>query len=87
MAERGLSRFEKVGAAGRARVVVSVSAIVRHFESLPDPRHPRSRRLLLGDVITLAVCGLIASCDLLNRPHRQHQTTDSGHGRADERYL
>lgn len=63
MAERGLSRFEKVGAEGRARVVVSASAIVRHFESLADPRHPRNRRHLLGDVITIAVCGVIVGCD------------------------
>jgi predicted transposase YbfD/YdcC len=36
---------------------------MRHFESLPDPRHHRNRRHLLGDVITLAVCGVIVGCD------------------------
>src|SRR5512143_995576 len=41
----------------------SLSSIIRHFESLPDPRHPRNRRHLLGDVITLAVCGVIVGCD------------------------
>jgi predicted transposase YbfD/YdcC len=30
---------------------------------MPDPRHTRNRRHLLGDVITIAVCGVIACCD------------------------
>jgi predicted transposase YbfD/YdcC len=42
---------------------VPLSSILRHFESLPDPRHRRNRRHLLGDVITLAVCGVIVGCD------------------------
>ena len=29
---------------------VSLKSIVEHFESLPDPRHTRNRRHLLGDV-------------------------------------
>lgn len=41
----------------------SLSSVIRHFESLPDPRHHRNRRHLLGDVITLAVCGVIVGCD------------------------
>jgi predicted transposase YbfD/YdcC len=41
----------------------AVTSILRHFESLPDPRHHRNRRHLLGDVITLAVCGVIVGCD------------------------
>ena len=41
---------------------VSVSSIVKHFESLPDPRHHRNRRHLLVDVITIAVCGVIVGC-------------------------
>lgn len=40
----------------------SLGSIVRYFESLPDPRHPRNRRHLLGDVITIAVCGVIVGC-------------------------
>ena len=47
----------------RAAVPVRLSSIIRHFESLPDPRHHRNRRHLLGDVITLAVCGVIVGCD------------------------
>ena len=42
---------------------VPLNSIIRHFESLPDPRHHRNRRHLLGDVITLAVCGVIVGCD------------------------
>jgi predicted transposase YbfD/YdcC len=41
---------------------VGLHSIVRHFESLPDPRHERNRRHLLVDVITIAVCGVIVGC-------------------------
>ncbi len=41
---------------------VSLSGIVKHFESLPDPRHTRNRRHLLVDVIVIAVCGVIVGC-------------------------
>jgi len=40
----------------------SFKLIVRHFESLPDPRHSRNRRHLLGDVMVIAVCGVIVGC-------------------------
>ena len=40
----------------------SLSGIVKHFESLPDPRHTRNRRHLLVDVIVVAVCGVIVGC-------------------------
>ncbi len=43
-------------------VAVPISSIVKHFESLPDPRHQRNRRHLLVDVMTLAVCGVIVGC-------------------------
>ncbi len=43
-------------------VTVRLSSIVKHFESLPDPRHQRNRRHLLVDVITIAVCGVIVGC-------------------------
>ncbi len=43
-------------------VTVPLRSIVKHFESLPDPRHTRNRRHLLVDVITLAVCGVIVGC-------------------------
>lgn len=45
-----------------ANDAVRLSSIVKHFESLPDPRHQRNRRHLLVDVITLAVCGVIVGC-------------------------
>ena len=43
-------------------VSVRLSSIVKHFESLPDPRYERNRRHLLVDVMTLAVCGVIVGC-------------------------
>jgi predicted transposase YbfD/YdcC len=46
-----------------AKTNVRLRSIVKHFESLPDPRHQRNRRHLLIDVITLAVCGVIVGCD------------------------
>ena len=36
-------------------VKVSVRSIVKHFESLPDPRHTRNRRHLLVDVISISL--------------------------------
>ncbi len=45
-----------------ANANVRLCSIVKHFESLPDPRHQRNRRHLLIDVITLAVCGVIVGC-------------------------
>ena len=42
-----------------AHGTVSLKSIVEYFESLPDPRHTRNRRHLLGDVIVIAVCGVI----------------------------
>ena len=41
---------------------VDLNSIVKHFESLPDPRHHRNLRHLLVDVITIAVCGVIVGC-------------------------
>ncbi len=43
-------------------VPVPLHSIIKHFESLPDPRHKRNRRHLLVDVITIAVCGVIVGC-------------------------
>ncbi len=45
-----------------AHVTVSLTSIVEHFESLPDPRHTRNRRHLLGDVLVVSVCGVIVGC-------------------------
>ena len=43
-----------------ANVTVTLGEIVKHFESLPDPRHARNRRHLLIDVIV--ICGVIVGC-------------------------
>jgi predicted transposase YbfD/YdcC len=50
--------------------VVSPISIVKHFESLPDPRHQRNRRHLLVDVIVISVCGVIAGCEGPTAVHR-----------------
>ena len=43
-----------------ADVTVTLGGIVKHFESLSDPRHARNRRHLLIDVIV--ICGVIVGC-------------------------
>jgi|GEM_PF-2414793 len=43
-------------------VAVPAGSIVKHFGSLPAPRHTRNRRHLPIDVITIAVCGPAAPC-------------------------
>ena len=53
-----------------ANVTVSLNSIVEHFESLPDPRHTRNRRHLLGDVLVLSVCGVIVGCSGPTSIHR-----------------
>ena len=45
-----------------AEMTVSLGGILKHFESLADPRHTRNRRHLLVDVIVIAVCGVIVGC-------------------------
>ena len=42
---------------------VSLESIVKHFESLADPRDTRNRRHLLVDVIVISVCGVIVGCE------------------------
>ena len=46
-----------------ADVTVSLDGVVKHFESLSDPRHTRNRRHLLVDVVVIAVCGVIVGCE------------------------
>ena len=45
-----------------ANTNVRLDSIVKHFESLPDPRHTPNRRHLLGDILVIAVCGVIVGC-------------------------
>ena len=56
-----MAESKKVSAG--SKLTVSLHSIVKHFEAMPDPRHHRNRRHLLGDVITIAVCGVIVGCD------------------------
>ena len=46
-----------------ADATVSLGSVVKHFESLPDPRDTRNRRHLLVDVIVISVCGVIVGCE------------------------
>ena len=53
MADVTVSRSRTFSLSG----IVGCPVTVKHFESLPDPRHTRNRRHLLVDVIVVAVCG------------------------------
>ena len=44
-------------------VAVSLDSIVKHFDSLPDPRHTRNRRHLLGNVLVISVCGVLVGAE------------------------
>jgi predicted transposase YbfD/YdcC len=46
------------------------SSLVKHFESLPDPRHERNRRHLLVDVIVISVCAVLGGCEGPTAIHR-----------------
>lgn len=48
----------------------NVESIGSYFESLTDPRHHRNRKHLLGDVIVIAVCGIMCGCDGPTAIHR-----------------
>ena len=50
--------------------LVDVGSIGRHFKSLADPRHTRNRKHLLGDIIVIAVCGILGGCDGPTGIHR-----------------
>jgi len=49
---------------------VNVESIGSYFESLSDPRHTRNRKHLLGDIVVIAVCGLVCGCDGPTAIHR-----------------
>lgn len=38
-------------------------SILHHFQQLKDPRVERTRKHLLGDVLVIALCGVICDCD------------------------
>jgi predicted transposase YbfD/YdcC len=50
--------------------LVDVGSIGSYFESLSDPRHTRNRKHLLGDIIVIAVCGILCGCDGPTAIHR-----------------
>lgn len=55
---------------GMVAKVVNVESIGSYFESLTDSRHQRNRKHLLGDVLVIAVCGIICGCDGPTAIHR-----------------
>lgn len=44
-------------------VEICADSLLKHFESLPDPRAALNRKHLLVDVMVIAVCGVIVGCD------------------------
>src|SRR3954463_5418133 len=50
--------------------LVDVESIGCYFQSLSDPRHTRNRKHLLGDIIVIAVCGILCNCDGPTAIHR-----------------
>ncbi len=46
-----------------ADATVTFDSVVKHFESLSDPRQTRNRRHLLTDIVVIAVCGVIVGCE------------------------
>ena len=53
-----------------AEKLVNVEAIGSYFQSLSDPRHERNRKHLLGDIIVIAVCGILCGSDGPTGIHR-----------------
>jgi predicted transposase YbfD/YdcC len=50
--------------------LVDVESVGSYFQSLPDPRHTRNRKHLLGDIIVIAMCGILCNCDGPTAIHR-----------------
>lgn len=49
---------------------VDVESVGSYFQSLPDPRHTRNRKHLLGDIVVIAICGILCNCDGPTAIHR-----------------
>ena len=50
--------------------LIDVESVGSYFQSLSDPRHTRNRKHLLGDIIVIAVCGILCNCDGPTAIHR-----------------
>lgn len=50
--------------------LVDVEAVGSYFQSLTDPRHTRNRKHPLGDIIVIAMCGILCNCDGPTAIHR-----------------
>jgi hypothetical protein len=38
-------------------------SLLKHLETLPDPRAEKNRKHLLVDVVAIGVCGVLVGCD------------------------
>src|SRR4029079_3391088 len=50
--------------------LVDVESVGSYFQSLTDPRDTRNRKHLLGDIIVIAVCGILCNCNGPTAIHR-----------------
>jgi predicted transposase YbfD/YdcC len=50
--------------------LIDVESVGSFFQTLSDPRHTRNRKHLLGDIIVIAVCGILCNCDGPTAIHR-----------------
>jgi predicted transposase YbfD/YdcC len=50
--------------------LIDVESVGSYFQSLSDPRHTRNRKHLLGDIIVIAICGILCNCDGPTAIHR-----------------
>ena len=50
--------------------LVDVESVGSYFQSLTDPRHTRNRKHLLGDIVVIAICGILCNCDGPTAIHR-----------------
>ena len=51
--------------------LIDVESVGSYFQSLTDPRHTRNRNHLLGDIIVIAVCGILCNCEGPAAIHRR----------------
>lgn len=50
--------------------LIDVESVGSYFQSLEDPRHTRNRKHLLGDIIVIAICGILCNCSGPTAIHR-----------------
>src|ERR1700730_10151738 len=66
----GLRRSSSISRILLMAKVFDTESVGSYFQSLSDPRHTRNRKHLLGDIIVIAVCGILCNCDGPTAIHR-----------------